>query len=111
MRDPSDPPVQLLIVVPAKAGTHNHKSSLSSTGQHRLCPKLRLRSMGPGFRRDDGYCKTSNTPRGPHHDVLDLDHERPPDASWLDCDGFCRWRNSWRDSFPTGVRGRSSTNS
>src|SRR4051794_24711134 len=41
--------------------------------------------------------------------------ERSPDASrvasWADCDGFCCWRNSWRESFPTGVRGRSSTNS
>src|ERR1700760_2918906 len=67
MRDPSDPPVCFL-VVPAKAGTHNHEPSLFCTkATAALRPLLLLRSMGPGFRRDDGknYCNTSNSPAAP----------------------------------------------
>src|SRR4051812_31252216 len=59
---------------------------------------ISLADRGAGGGNDDG-----------------VGQERSPDASrvasWADYDGFCCWRNSWRDSFPTGVRGKSSTNS
>ena len=40
-------------VVPAKAGTHNHRLGLLRAGVGHLASAERSRGMGPCFRRDD----------------------------------------------------------
>ena len=40
-------------VVPAKAGTHNHRYQLFKKADAMMQKQLAPRSMGPGFRRDD----------------------------------------------------------
>src|SRR6266581_5515501 len=51
-----DPDVAILIrVVPANAGTHNHRPPLFFRRRLPSCRKETPRSMGPGVRRDDSW--------------------------------------------------------
>src|SRR5215475_15315558 len=49
--------VRILAVVPAKAGTHNHRMACCEGWSHSEPVQLSPVVMGPGLRRDDTFCR------------------------------------------------------